>query len=103
MDKLNPYNTLTKLMKASDVDYEAIKRQRVDNRIPKTMDALKIAEALNTSVEYLVTGEDVAPSYSNRIKHILFRLQNYADEEDMKLVERVLRIKEKEEENAGNS
>lgn len=44
--------------KSADVSFSNLKQQIFHNRIPVADEAVRIAKALNTSVEYLVTGEE---------------------------------------------
>ena len=96
VDRLNPYKTLAKLIASTGLDYGLIKHQKMDNRIPKTMDALKLASALNTTVEYLVTGEHYK-IYPARIERIINNILYHANEEDLLLIERILRLQKTEE------
>lgn len=95
VDSLNPYPTLTKLISRAELDYDMIKRQRFDNRVPKTADAYRIAKVLNTSIEFLLTGIE-PQKLPDRIEKIVFYLEHFATEEDYCLVERILRIHTKD-------
>ena len=44
--------------KSADVSFSNLKQQIFHGRIPTADEAVKIAKALNTTVEYLVTGEE---------------------------------------------
>lgn len=91
VDKINPYPTIAKLISITDIDYGLIKKQRFDRRIPKTADSYEIAKALNTSLEFLLTGIEPM-KLPDRIEKIVFYLEHLATEEDFRLVERILRI-----------
>lgn len=43
---------------SANVSFNNLKQQIFHNRIPVADEAVRIAKALNTSVEYLVTGEE---------------------------------------------
>ena len=49
--------TQRKLALDCGLQERVIENQSMNNRIPKADEAVKIARALNTTVEYLVTGE----------------------------------------------
>lgn len=99
IDKKNPYNTLSKLIDEAGLDYRNVKKQRYLDRVPRSEDLYQISSKLGCSMEYLLTGDDYK-TYPERIERIITNLMYTATEEDLRLVERVLRIKEKED--AGN-
>lgn len=99
VDMNNPYNTLTKLIANTNIDYVNLRRQRFDNRIPKTLDVYELSKALGTTMEYLLTGieEKKEPPLPPRIRRIVLNLMHIATDEDLLLVERILRIDERKE------
>ena len=58
VDQINPYRSMSGLVKAADLNYNNIKQQRSDCRIPKADDLLKISEATGKSINFLLTGKD---------------------------------------------
>jgi len=99
IDNKNQYKTLRKLMDAAGVDYGNVKKQRYLERVPRPEDLYNIAQALGCSMEYLITGEEYK-SYPERIERIINNIMYNATEEDLLLIERILRIQkpaEKEE------
>lgn len=50
---------LTKLCANTGVSYTSVKRNRTDCRLPSLLDAYKIAKYLGTTIEYLLTGNDL--------------------------------------------
>ena len=50
--------TQRKLALDCGLQERVIENQSMNNRIPKADEAVRIAKALNTTVEYLVTGKD---------------------------------------------
>ncbi len=58
IDSLNK-ETLKDLCEKSKVDYKRVMHNRTDCRIPKAEDLLYLAKSLGSSVEYLLTGEEV--------------------------------------------
>ena len=82
---------LTDLCKAVGVPYARVKRNRTDCRIPSCEDLLALADGLDTTIDFLLTGNQIEAKYPPRIERIIERCMN-ADNEDLSLVERVLRI-----------
>ena len=76
VDRLRPEGDLKAFSKDNGLDYVRIVNQRSDCRIPKLEDAFAIANALNVSIEYLITGENKQMKYSPRIKAIADLLTN---------------------------
>lgn len=72
------------------MNYQSLRDQRTNNRMPKLELACSIAYALHTSVEFLVTGKE-RDSFPPRIQTIAICCLS-ASEEDLALIERVLRI-----------
>lgn len=99
IDKKNQYNTLKKLIDAAGVDYSNVKKQRYLQRVPRSEDLYLIAQSLGCSMEYLISGKEYK-SYPERIERIINNIMYNATEEDLLLIERILRIQkpsEKEE------
>lgn len=94
----NPYNTLSKLIAKTDLNYDIVKRQKFSGSMPKTMDVYHLSKVLNTTMEYLVAGEEEptpTSSYSEnmspRLEKIVRRLESVvATEEDYYFVEKLL-------------
>ncbi len=72
MDGISFWRNVNKLIKAQNTTQEAIaktcainfgtfKNRSSKKIVPDAIEAYKIAQALNTTVEYLVTGEDSSP------------------------------------------
>ena len=72
MDGISFWRNVNKLIKAQNTTQEAIaktcainfgtfKNRSSKKIVPDAIEAYKIAQALNTTVEYLVTGEDTSP------------------------------------------
>lgn len=72
MDGISFWQNVNKLIKAQNTTQEAIaktcainfgtfKNRSSKKIVPDAIEAYKIAQALNTTVEYLVTGEDTSP------------------------------------------
>ena len=49
--------SLIPLLDSLNINYETYKSAKRFNNLPRADEAIRIAKALNTSVEYLVTGE----------------------------------------------
>ena len=90
IDAMN-IETLKELCEKNNIDYKRVMHNRTDCRIPKAEDLLAFAYGLNTTIEYLLTGENEKTVYPERIQRIINSCIN-ASEEDLALVERVLRI-----------
>jgi hypothetical protein len=67
--------TLESFIQSLDINYGTYHTQRKAGNLPRADEALKIAQALNTSVEYLVSGTE--PENSGR--KILADLQAFID------------------------
>ena len=52
--------TLRNFIESLGINYDTYNGQKRLNNLPRADEAVKIAKALNTSVEYLVTGEEPA-------------------------------------------
>lgn len=91
VDKVLGQQKLISIAEKAGVNYRTIKNQRSGVRLPSLDDAFKIAKVLGVSLEYLLTGNQIDAKYPPRIERIIERCMN-ADNEDLSLVERVLRI-----------
>ena len=58
IDSLNKDGTLLNLCRRSGVDYNRVKHNRSDCRIPKADDLLLLSRGVGRSIEFLLTGED---------------------------------------------
>lgn len=68
--KQNDY-TLSTLLQSLGINYETYKSAKRLGNLPRADEAVKIAKALNTTVEYLVTGKDIRPDPNTIIKDYL--------------------------------
>lgn len=102
VDECNPYRTLGELYERGGLNTANIKQQRTDMRLPKTMDVLGLSKALGKPMEFLLTGMETPKPIQlpERVRRIVYYLMNMATEEDYILVERILRIPEREALNA---
>jgi len=87
------FATLKELSLSIGVEYNTFKTWRSRNTIPKTLDMLRIAQALKTPIESLLIGfeHNRVPDELDPIIDALSK----APEDDLELVRRVLRIEEK--------
>ena len=58
VDAVSSGITLISLASKANLNYRTIKNQRSSNRMPSLSDAYALAKALNTSIEFLLTGEN---------------------------------------------
>ena len=92
-------HSLIEIAENTGIDYNLIKTQRSKNRLPKTLEAIAIARVVNSTVEWLVTGEE-APLLDKTLDRIrknakLYRIAKVlvrADERQLDAVEVVLNI-----------
>ena len=91
IDNCNPYKSIGELIRAGNMNYHRITQQRVDGTIPKAEDLLRLSGAMNKSIEFLLTGQE-RKLYPKRIEKIADCCMYRASEEDILLIERVLRI-----------
>ena len=74
--------SLIPFLESIGINYGTYKAQRRYNNLPRADEAVKIAQALGTSVEYLVTGENLPPitniksSLLNLIHHLETEISN---------------------------
>ena len=73
------------------IAYQRIADQRSECRLPKLEDAYCLANELGVSIEFLLTGKDQLTTYPPRVERIAKACLN-ANDEDLSLVERALRI-----------
>lgn len=59
VDVLRGNMTLGDMAEKTGIKYSLLRNLRTDNRYPKTEDSSKIAKCLNTSVDYLIYGNNV--------------------------------------------
>lgn len=57
IDESNPFATLTRLADESGINYQRIKRNRSDIRLPSLEDAYLLSAHTGVSMEYLLTGQ----------------------------------------------
>ena len=79
------------LAEASGIPYGTIHTQKARQSLPKADILLAWCKALNVTSDYLLTGEDNRKEYPIRIEKIIDKCLSSSDE-DLSLVERVLRI-----------
>ena len=91
VDAYNPCNNTRELCKRIGLDYWNTMQQRSKEIIPKPPELLKISKALGKTIDFLLTGEE-RRDYSPRIDRIARECQFYATNEDLMLIERILRI-----------
>ena len=91
VDKNNPYKSIGELIRAGSMNYHRITQQRVDGIIPKAEDLLKLSTAMHKSIEFLLTGKDFI-RYSPRVEAIARHCQYFASDEDLYIVEKILKI-----------
>ena len=91
VDELRKEIPLTDICKKAGIPYARVKRNRTDCRIPSCEDLFAISSELGTTMEYLITGTN-NNTYPDRITIIANRCLHYATEEDLILIERILRI-----------
>lgn len=91
VDECNPYDTVLELSEKIGATYTKIRQQRANGTFPKAADLYRISKEVNKPMEFLMTGQEYS-KYSERIERIAENLMYYASEEDIMLVERILRI-----------
>lgn len=68
VDLVRPkYTTLKQVVEDAQLNYHLVKVQRSCNRIPKALDAAKLALRLNVSLEWLLTGKILEVEYKHDI------------------------------------
>ena len=97
IDKISPFKTVFDFSKAVDMSYDTVKQQRHDKTIPRRpRDLLNIALALDTSIEFLLTGQDVIRNkkpLSRRTERIAWHCENTASDDDLFIIEKILGIR----------
>lgn len=83
--------TWKKICAETGIKENTVKQWRHYIRTPDAESIVKIARCLNCSTDYLLTGQNHAYEYPHRILAIAEAAHN-APEDDLLLVERVLRI-----------
>lgn len=100
VDAARPKNTtLKQLVEDAGLNYHLVKVQRSCNRIPKALEAARLAAVLEVSLEWLLTGKvcDVSPNIDlfdpqkRRLMNKIFNLLISADPKIWQSVESVLR------------
>ena len=61
VDLNNPYKTAKALAEAAGISYRHMVQQRAGSTIPKAEDLIKLADTMNVSIEFLLTGNRDAP------------------------------------------
>lgn len=86
--------TLREFCASTGISYHTISTQRVRHSIPKLEQLLEMGDVLNTSIEKLIygsKGKEERTIFPARVMTIAMRCM-VASEEDLTLVERILRI-----------
>lgn len=86
------YNLITQKTLATSigVSYNTLQSWITKDRLPNVEQSLKIAQKLNTSVEYLVTGKNVEKNYIKpRIQNLTKKLNQLSDD-DVDLIEKLV-------------
>lgn len=93
LERTSPFKTWMEFAEKCGMSYNTVKQQRSDKTIPRTSDLLKIAETLNTSIEFLLTGKERDTGmYNDRVNKIAWHCQHIASEEDLFIIEKILGI-----------
>jgi len=92
VDAVNPYKTLSELVKITGLNYGSTKTQRTNNRVPSAIAVYKISVAVGYSVEYLLTGKkEQKKSYPIRIEVIADKLCKVSDQ-NLSLIENTISL-----------
>jgi len=86
--------TLKELSSITEIKYRKINDQRTNMSIPKAEDLLALADALNVSMEYLLTGKKSSKqkkSYPIRIEVIADKLCKVSDQ-NLSLIENTISL-----------
>ncbi len=86
------YNLITQKTLATSigVSYNTLQSWITKDRLPNVEQSLKIAQKLNTSVEYLVTGKNEEKNYIKpRIQNLNKKLNQLSDD-DIDLIEKIV-------------
>lgn len=76
VDLVRPrYETLKQVVEEAQLNYHLVKVQRSCNRIPKALDAAKLAIKLEVSLEWLLTGKILDVEYKHDIYDVHKRQQ----------------------------
>ena len=65
--------TLVAFIENMGIDYETYKGQRRHNNLPRADEAVKIAQALDVTVEYLVTGKK--PEQDTKLQQLKLEIE----------------------------
>ena len=74
--KDNTNTTLRAFIESFGINYDSYNGQKRYNNLPRADEAVKIAQALNTTVEYLVTGQDSNP-YKTKLDELEAKIKNF--------------------------
>lgn len=86
------YNgTLKELCLKTGVDYNRVKRNRSDCRLPNLEDAYALSHEIGLSIETLLTGKSATMIYNVRIRTIAKACEK-ASEIELQMVEKILDI-----------
>lgn len=92
IDAVNPYKTLSELVKIAGLNYGSTKTQRTNNRIPTAFSVYRLAVAIDSSVEYLLTGKiEQKKIYPNRVEVIANKLR-LISEPNLALIEHTINL-----------
>lgn len=97
IDTLRGNVSLKEIAHKCDLNYDTLRNKRSGKTpvYPNLVDGVVLAEALNTTARFLLTGEDEETgAFSPRIRAIIIGCVN-ANDDDLKLVEKVLGISSK--------
>ena len=83
------YNLITQkeLASAINISYNTLQSWITKDRLPDAEQALRIAQKLNTNIEYLVTGKNIAQKGINPHVQDLIPKLNYLSDENLDLLE----------------
>ena len=90
IDQLNANSTLKALSEDIGISYSTLRSQRTRNILPNVETILKIAEVLNSSVDYILTGSNISKKiYPDGIDEIADKLCKVSIE-DLFVVKRLV-------------
>ena len=69
----------------ADISHTAMSRYVNGSRIPDTESILKIAQSLNVTIEYLLTGADSGPKLPDQEQELLNLFRQLPDQEKIKV------------------
>lgn len=68
--------SLISFLESLGINYSSYKSAKQLNNLPRADEAVKIAQALNTTVEYLVTGQDSNPA-EIELRELKAKIKNF--------------------------